>query len=252
MKPPTKGQMARMQWGWRLCSLDLTSQYGFRWASPGNWAVAPGPCYKGSNACPPTVGNGICIAHTLKGATSGGQRIGLSLGLLVGYLPEDVLADSPHKLRVRRAWVLDIFDPSKWLIRPQAGLRGVYLRGVYLPGANLSRADLSRANLSGANLSGANLGEANLGEADLVEADLRWANLRGVDLHGANLRGVDLHGTDLRWADLGKANLSDADLRGADLRWANLKGAHLEDADLGGAKLSGPNLHEAIQVGTKP
>ena len=139
-------------WGFRLNAPDLMSVHDYRWPFPGNWATAPGPFTKTDDPCPPEVGDGICIAKTLGGAQSGGRRIGSSSGLLLAYVQADVLAESSDKLRVKRAWVAEIFDP----------VQAVVLSGAYLSGANLSGANLSEANLYGANLYEANLYEAYL------------------------------------------------------------------------------------------
>ena len=152
-------------WGFRLNAPDLMSVHDYRWPFPGNWATAPGPFTKTDDPCPPEVGDGICIAKTLGGAQSGDRRIGSSSGLLLAYVQADVLAESSDKLRVKRAWVAEIFDPVQAVV-----LSGADLSRANLSRANLDRAALPRAYLSRANLSGANLFRANLDRANLDRA----------------------------------------------------------------------------------
>ena len=150
---------AHMVLGWRIVHPDLTSRGGFRWPFPGNWCEAPGPIQSHEGACPRAEGDGICVAKTWSGASSGGIRS--QTCLLVAYEPKAVLGEDHEKVRVRRALVLDVFSAT-------VGLG---------PGANLF----------GANLTGANLFEANLFEANLTGANLTRANLAGANLFGANL-----------------------------------------------------------------
>ena len=228
-------------WGFRLNAPDLMSVHDYRWPFPGNWATAPGPFTKTDDPCPPEVGDGICIAKTLGGAQSGGRCISSSSGLLLAYVQGDVLAESSHKLRVKRAWVAEIFDPVQAVVLSRADLSEADLSRANLYGADLSRANLSGANLTGANLSGANLSEADLSRADLYGAVLSRANLSEADLSGANLSRANLSG-----ADLSRANLYGAYLSGADLSRANLYGAYLSGAYLSGANLYGADLSEAV------
>ncbi len=165
----TPDETADLRWGFRLNSLDFTSHGEYRWPFPGHWAEASGPFTTTggqSPACPAHEGDGICIAKTVSGAQTGGGRFGKSTGLLVAYLPADLLAEETDKLRVKRAWVADVFDP----------VRALTLSGADLSGADLYGADLSRANLSGAYLSGAYLSGANLSGADLSGANLSRAS----------------------------------------------------------------------------
>ncbi len=168
---PPKVEPQTLLWGFRLNSLDFTSHGEYRWPFPGHWAEASGPFTQLPSACPSAEGDGICIAKTISGAQSGSGRFGKSTGLLVAYLPADLLAEETDKLRVKRAWVADVFDP---------------VRALTLSGADLSGADLSGADLSGANLYGANLSGANLSRADLSGAHLSRANLSGADLSRAS------------------------------------------------------------------
>ena len=236
---------ADLLWGFRLNSLDFTSHGDFRWPFPGHWAEASGPFTQLPSACPSAEGDGICIAKTISGAQSGSGRFGKSTGLLVAYLPADLLAEETDKLRVKRAWVADVFDPVRALTLSGANLSGANLSGADLSGANLSGANLSGADLSRAYLSGADLSGANLSRADLSGADLSGADLSGANLSRANLSGADLSGANLSGANLSRANLSGADLSGADLSGANLSGANLSRANLSGADLSGANLSGA-------
>ena len=236
----TPDETADLRWGFRLNSLDFTSHGEFRWPFPGHWAEASGPFTQLPSACPSAEGDGICIAKTISGAQSGSGRFGKSTGLLVAYLPADLLAEETDKLRVKRAWVADVFDPVRALTLSGADLSGADLSGADLSGANLSGANLSRADLSGADLSG-----ANLSGADLSRANLSGADLSGANLSGANLSGADLSGANLSRANLSRANLSGAYLSGADLSGANLSGANLSGANLSGANLSGADLSRA-------
>ena len=180
MNPP-----ANLQWGYKFVGTDLATddkQGGrFRYRL-GEWIEAANPTAHDS-PCPRHPGDGLCVARTLSGAQSGGARVGSCVMLLVGFTSDDVLAESPGKLRVARLWVHpDPLDPVQILCTP-----GANLYGANLYGANLYRANLSGANLSGADLSGANLYGADLSGANLYRADLSGADLYGADLSGANL-----------------------------------------------------------------
>ncbi len=208
----TPDETADLRWGFRLNSLDFTSHGEYRWPFPGHWAEASGPFTQLPSACPSAEGDGICIAKTISGAQSGSGRFGKSTGLLVAYLPADLLAEETDKLRVKRAWVADVFDPVRALTLSRADLSGANLSGAYLSGADLYGADLSGANLSGANLSRANLYGADLSGANLSRANLSRANLSGAYLSGADLSRADLSGANLSGANLSRANLSGANL----------------------------------------
>jgi hypothetical protein len=168
-----------MQWGYKFVAPDLTTgdhaggRFRYRL---GEWhETSPARPYTTGDPCPSFPGDGLCVARTLAGAQSGGQRMSGSTMLLVGYMPNDVLGSSADKVRVARLYVApDPLDPVREAVGPHANLRGANLRG----------ADLRYADLRGADLWGANLGGA----------DLRGANLRGADLGGANLGGADLGG----------------------------------------------------------
>jgi Pentapeptide repeats (8 copies) len=188
----------------------------------GDWVVASAPT-KYSSPCPGAPGDGLCVAHTVTAACSGGQSASSAVGLVVSYEERGILAEGDNKTRVRRLKVVDMFDPMH-LIR--LGLC------ANLRNANLRYANLSNANLSNADLRYADLRYADLSNADLRYANLRYANLRYANLSNADLRYADLSGADLRYANLSNANLSNADLRYADLRYADLSNANLSNANL--------------------
>ena len=220
-----------LRWAWRLVLPDLRSTHGYRWPFPGEWAVTPDDGRSlerdksGEDPCPSAFKGGLCLAKTIAGARSGGME--LRTALVCGYLPADLLGESGDKLRVRRAWVLDVIDPSTWLVRA---------------GANLTRANLTGANLTDAYLTGAYLTDAYLTRANLTRANLTGANLTGANLTGANLTGANLTDAYLTGAYLTDAYLTDANLTDANLTDANLTGAYLTDAYLTGANLTGANL----------
>ena len=168
------------EWGIRSVHADLRSSRGFRWPWPGQWAEAPGPIHEHGDPCPRDVGDGICVAFDYAGMASG--QVSARTILLCAWATGDVLARDEHKVRLRRALVVDVLDGE---VMARADLRGADLRG-----ADLARANLRGADLRGADLGGANLVGANLGGADLRGADLRGANLRGANLGGADLRGA--------------------------------------------------------------
>jgi hypothetical protein len=231
VKRPTAKQLDAMNWGFKLVAVDLTTdnhQGGRYRYHLDAWNTADQPTDH-DNPCPQHPGDGLCVALTLDGAQSGGQHVGSSAMLEVGYLAADVLAADNHKVRVRRLYVKpDPVDPVRlleWAAATSADLSGANLSCANLCGANLRGADLSGANLRGADLWGADLCGANLSGANLCGADLWGANLSGANLCGANLWGANLRGAGLRYANLSGANLCGADLRGANLSGANLSGA---------------------------
>ena len=210
MKYPTVKQLERMIWGFKLVGVDLhtrgTDRPPYRYQL-GAWNEADGPIIDANtNGCPGAPGDGLCVAHTAQGAQSGGQGLGHSAMLIVGYLPDDVLGQEAEgsKVRVRRLWVEpDPVDPVQLVLWDiAANPKG---ERADLSGADLSGADLSRANLSGADLSGANLSRADLSGANLSRADLSVADLSGAYLSRANLSRADLSGADLSRADLSGA-----------------------------------------------
>ncbi|MFZ5863002.1 MAG: pentapeptide repeat-containing protein [Nitrospirota bacterium] len=150
-------------WGYKLVNLDLTTddhKGGRLRYRLGEWMLADpeGQAFT-SGDCPAFPGDGLCIARTVRGATSGGATLTRSLLLLCGYNPADVLCDSGDKIRVTRLLVHpDPYDPIPLLVTSGAYLSGANpyganLSGAYLYGAYLYGANLSRANLSGAYLS---------------------------------------------------------------------------------------------------
>lgn len=193
--------------GWKAVKPDLSTRNGVRYW-PGTVVETDGG--EGGfmyDECPRWNGDGLCIARTFEGAAS--SRIPLGSVAVVAYRAEDVLYDGPHKIRVKKLRVVDIWNCPELLVD---GGRGADLRGANLRGANLCQANLCGANLRGADLRGANLRRADLGGADL----------RGADLRSANLGWANLYGADLCRADLGGAILYGADLRGADLHGAKI------------------------------
>jgi hypothetical protein len=154
-----------LTWGWRVVNADFTSTRNYRWSFPGNWAKAPirkGQDFTRGDVCPQFIGDGLCIAKTPSGAASGG--IELHTVLVVGYYADDVLGEDDEKVRVRRAFVADVWDVWSLIKKfgGKANLYGANLAGADLYGANLRGANLYRANLDGANLDGANLAGADL------------------------------------------------------------------------------------------
>jgi hypothetical protein len=239
IQPPEPG----MKLAWRVVNPDFTSRNGYRWAFPGNWAEpnrTDRPMTTG-DACPTFDGDGLCLAKTFAGAASGG--IVASTALVVGYMPDDVLGQDDEKLRVRRAFVIEVLDMQR-LLRDGAGasanLRLADLYSANLRSANLRSADLYSADLRSANLRSANLRSANLRSANLRSADLYSADLGSANLYSANLRSANLYS-----ADLGSANLYSANLGSANLRSANLRSADLRSADLSTAR----NLDHAANLG---
>ena len=214
---------------WRtVADADRNSSHGYCWPRSGQWAESSGPWTLGAE-CPTQPGDGLCLAKTFSGASSGGYSI--KHAILCAYDPDDILGEDDNKIRVKRAKVIRRLDIPRMI-------RDGLFSGANLRGANIEGADLQWANLSGANLGMADLREANLQRANLRGANLRRANLRRANLYGANLQGADLAGADLSEANLQGANLRWADLRGADLRGAYLYGAALQGADLQGVILS--------------
>ncbi len=221
---PPDIEPATLAWAWRSVHPDFRSKNNYRWPYPGNWATASGPYHPlNIDPCPAAKGDGICLAHTLYGAGSGGIRLGT--GLICAYLEPDVLGHDRDKLRVKRAWVAEVVDTLGQLTGHSADLSGANLSG-----ADLRSAHLYSANLYDANLRGAHLYSANLSGANLRSADLSGANLRSASLCTANLRSANLYGANLYGANLSGANLSSVDLRGADLRGADLRGVNLYGA----------------------
>lgn len=150
--------------GFKFVAPDLTTRnHAFSYLEAlrsGDWLEASAPTEHAS-PCPRRPGDGLCVAHTVAVACSGGQSASNAVGLIVEYENADILAYGHGKTRVGRLKVTGIFDPLH-LIR--LGLC-----------AELSDADLRRANLSGANLSDVDLSGAHLRGANLSHANLRHA-----------------------------------------------------------------------------
>ena len=208
-KRPTAKQLDRMETGFKFVGLDLCTHHPeagrYRYQLDA-WNEAPGPILDHQGECPAAPGDGLCVALSVPAAQSGGQRLGSSVMLLVGYLPDDILGTDGYKVRVRRLYVHpDPVDPVQLVLWAIAAddLRSANLRSAYLGGANLGGANLGGANLGGAYLRGAYLGGAYLGGAYLGGANLGGADLRGAYLGGAYLRGADLRGaTGNEWTTL--------------------------------------------------
>ncbi len=187
-----------LEWGFKFVAVDLTTSdhRGGRFCyMPGTWVDAdPGDKnFTLGSACPAFPGDGVCVARSLSGAQSGGQRVGNSAMLQVGYRLEDVLASDADKVRVSSLFVHpELVDPVRLIL--WVAKSGAYLRSADLSGAYLSGGDLSGAYLSGAYLSGADLRSADLGGAYLRSADLSGADLSGADLRSAYLRSAYLSG----------------------------------------------------------
>jgi hypothetical protein len=137
-----------LHWGWKLVGTDLATdnhEGGRHRYRLGEWHEATAPTVH-SDPCPKRPGDGLCAARTLRGAQSGGARVGLSVGLLVGWMSGDVLAESVDKVRVRRLWVApDPFDPVHMLTGRGADLSRAAADLSRADLSDLSRADLSRA-----------------------------------------------------------------------------------------------------------
>ena len=176
---PRKGRIG----GWKVTHPDLTTHVGFQWPSKGK-VTAAGPFTEG-DPCPSAPGDGLCVAVTFSGASSGGIPAN-GTGLLVEYV--DVLGSDASKVRVAECWVGGVVDVCR------------AIREGALSGANLHRADLSRADLSRANLSGAYLSGAYLSGANLSGANLSGANLSGAYLSGAYLSRASADNR-TRWPD---------------------------------------------------
>ena len=179
MSRPTAKQLDRMDTGFKFVGLDLcthhpeASRYRYQLDA---WNEAPGPILDHQGECPAAPGDGLCVALSVPAAQSGGQRLGSSVMLLVGYLPDDILGTDGYKVRVRRLYVHpDPVDPVQlvlWAIAAD-NLGGAYLGGAYLGGADLRGAYLGGADLGGANLRGANLRGATGNEWTTLPAGYR-------------------------------------------------------------------------------
>src|SRR5690606_39155801 len=185
--------------GWKLVRKDGSTHDGYRWPMPVAGVTDPvvveahdvNPDNK--TACPSRPGDGLCVALTPAGASSGGITLSEGVGLSLTYDEADVLGQTDAKLRVARVTVVDTFDP---LVRVRSG-----------EWKDLTRATLTYAELTGAKLSGADLTGADLYRADLARASLAGASLAGASLAGASLAGANLTGAVLYKAVLYKAVL---------------------------------------------
>lgn len=120
--------------GFKFVAADLTTRdHSFSYLEAlrtGEPLVAEHPDPYNKGECPVAPGDGLCVAGTVLGATSGGQSAADAVGLLVEYLADDILGGDEwgSKVRVRALRVTGVFDP------------------VYLIGLGLC-ADLAGANL---------------------------------------------------------------------------------------------------------
>lgn len=173
--------------GWKLVRKDGSTRNGYRWPMPVAGITDPvvvealdvNPDNK--KGCPSGPGDGLCVALTPAGASSGGIALSEGVGLSLTYDEADVLGREDTKLRVARVTVVDTFDPlAKVRDGEWKDLVGASLTGAVLAWASLTDVDLSWADLSGANLSGAILYGANLSGTDLHRAVLTGAYLIGA------------------------------------------------------------------------
>ena len=141
MSRPTAKQLDRMDTGFKFVGLDLcthhpeASRYRYQLDA---WNEAPGPILDHQGECPAAPGDGLCVALSVPAAQSGGQRLGSSVMLLVGYLPDDILGTDGYTVRVRRLYVHpDPVDPVQLVLWAIAA-------------DNLGDADLGGADLRGA------------------------------------------------------------------------------------------------------
>ena len=161
------------RWAVKATRPDFTTRGGFQWAFPGGWTDDPadGNYYYAetdspqewvaasgwshsytANVCPQGRGDGLSVAKTVRGMAQGGYSP--VTVLVVGFNDSDVIAEDADKIKVRRAYTLEVWDGLD-LIRRHGN--GADLTGANLPGADLSRANLTGADLSRADLTGADL-----------------------------------------------------------------------------------------------
>ncbi len=177
-------------WAVKATKPDLRTRGGFRWAFPGEWTTDPASdgTYT-NNVCPQEPGDGLSVALTVAGMALGGYAP--STVLIVGGYSNDIIAQDHSKLKVKRAYTLDVIDGIDLIRRHGTGAN---LAGAYLYKADLYGANLTGANLYGANLAGARLYEARLYGAKLSRANLYKADLSGANLYEANLTEARLYG----------------------------------------------------------
>lgn len=123
-KPARRKKEEPLLWAWRVVRPDFRSRGDFRWPFPGNWAEASGPFTNGA-PCPSQEGDGVCLAKTWAGAASG--DIPARTVLVCGYFANDVLGENEDKIRVRRAFVSEVWDGER-LVRELG--RGADLSGA--------------------------------------------------------------------------------------------------------------------------
>src|SRR3990167_2936934 len=133
---------SNMVLGWKVVNPDLTTKFGCQYI-PGQTLVANDIDLNNKTGCPKQEGDGFCIAKNWNGAASSG--ITASTVVLLGYKEKHILGQDENKLRVKKVWVLGLWDIQK-------AIRTGVFKGANLEGAYLYRANLNRANLNGANL----------------------------------------------------------------------------------------------------
>jgi hypothetical protein len=106
--------------GFKFVAADLTTRQGeFSYLEAlrsGEPVIAADPDRAHTRACPSREGDGLCVAHTVEAASSGGQPASTAVGLLVEYDDDDVLGEGVDKTRVAALRVTGVFDPMR-LIR---------------------------------------------------------------------------------------------------------------------------------------
>lgn len=128
--------MTKIQ-GFKITRTDGTTYGGYRWPlpMPGERITVhadPGCREFTEYECPQFAGDGLCVAKTAEGASSGGIGLASCVGLLLEFEPLWVLAEGPDKVKVRSVEVVGIFDVLK-LIRSglATDLQGANLRGAF-------------------------------------------------------------------------------------------------------------------------
>lgn len=167
--------------GWKITRVEGTTSFGFQWPVEGE-VVATNVDPRNTGPCPWHEEDGLCIARTFGGATSGGISLANAQGLWLSYDEKDILGQTDSKIRVSKCRVLGRFDPIAAIRRGAVG------------------ADLSTANLSFADLS----------YCDLRNVDFRYTNLYHTDLSHSDLRGTDFSGSYMICCDLTGARVEDA------------------------------------------
>lgn len=143
--------MSGLVWGIKRIDPDLTTGRTRDGAAVIHWPVQTGGWVE--HPTPEkvlhgdTCGVGIHVAKTWRGASLGGS-LTEAAGIVVGWHPNDVVAESADKARVRRCLVVPGVTPFPAVVR-----------NGWCARADLAWADLARANLTRADLTGATGGE---------------------------------------------------------------------------------------------